>query len=1525
MGSRHALFPFPRQTNSLAAHFGTRPNAEIEASMPRPRSTSRNSEPSISTSVGNETLPNEKLDTPWNIDSITSPNIENGPSVQRPRRISRHSDPAKSTQVEIETSLNNTRNSNLDVKKDNRSLLERAPSMTRQSDPSMKAHFIYVPSSPYEPGIQSHLNDLDDPRYVMAMTGHIARDFTSHHAGSTPDLRVEQKGSSGFHQQGPLPLRDIYHNHSNLEYSKTGSRDSLRSPLGEVERSGRLVSRSMSDLSNLGNDSGHLSHPPTALQRTFEYPGYGGVSRCERTFYSQPGKGTEIYNSGWGLRSSGSVPDLSTSFSSLSAPYAISQTGRSSPTPSQLSDVSSQSSSAPKLSSRSAFIESRSRISESDFSLNDSGYGSMRITSRSYEQVSPRESENLRSESETPSSFRRDQYPSPSNLSRSLDNSLLRNGIPANTTSTVQSSSRESDSTSKSDNNRKSYDKGRGRTPTLNRAVSLSNFGEDKNLLAAQEMTRKRRDSLPLAVVSHREKHPLANVPIPSFREFKEKNLEKASKGNILAESEILESLKSSKNNAKDELRLNSDSKSKIKERLSSLYESCKDISAKNASRRDDEQYKLNCSDKAKIKDPVSIVTSKELNDSTNSPKERKESPFSKNEVIHQLMLKYGLYSKADLKSRSPEDKKKDSRSSRTSLGAKETTSDENKSERTLSPTTAEKVCLEDKNNTRNSTDNLNRVTSKESALSNHNSSLESSREVNNTLRNVNELKKSAAERFRELKRKSGLRNDVLESSPGAREVTSTKRLTEDISSESKDRKKNMDPRSPEGDFPKCRVSDEVNFKALASEGEITADTVSASTDGVVSDSPNRKKGAFSLKGTSRAILCANQFKRTKKLNSPGGSPLPNIKLLADIISKSDATVKDSREEKESTEEHNSKETIEVKRSDSPNSLSPSPRRHRFLTDRGIRRGGIHTSMLSVASSTWSDTDLDDSVSISSELDSMDDERGTRGRRWDSFHSNISADSGSAHLYEYETDSNVTEYEDVFDEQDSEDDHPKGEADVERTDSGVGGDLGQSHLRRSWEEIVMKSSEQWSVVAASARHWQELARRRKAEKGDTPTPKKKTSSHSLTEDMVECPDCLKHYVPPKETNHAKEPMICSKCEARKVERKEAIIELVQTEINYGNDLQILKEEFYLPMQSGGILNPENLAAIFLNLQELLEVNSKFCAKLQKSLELSVAKGDEEFSEVNVGVIFLESVDFFQAYEIYCAKQTAASSLLESLQKKTELLRIFLNVTCRENPKCRKMDLNSFILAPVQRIMKYPLLLSRIYKATPRRNTDREKLKMAQRKIEEQLNKINALNTAVESRQKRYRASQQLGRSDSLDKLQMKKMASDILNWTTEEMQLLMHGVFQVTIHEFGTAWNRRNSKKALSVCALFCVRGHSEFIRIDSDDEGECEDMLFPGESDTTDAAIVLLRKKLNGKYTLFKDPLFLDMCVIYRDSDVKDAFEVVLVGKESYLFKASNSREYRRWLKYLRLESKELGSWKRRRNGLPNIMIKNL
>lgn len=1505
MGSINALISIPRQTNSSPGYFPAGSNADTGALFQKPRSTSRNSEPKINTIVGTGTSLNERQGTLHNTDTIIGPKTENGPLLQRPRSVSRHSDPTMSTYVAMDPVFNDTRTSGLKSKKPNESSMQMSRRMTRQADPTLEAHENNGTPSAYRPHCPSHHSDPGDYRYATGITNHIASGLTLHM--SSPDLRDQRRGSSDFQHQQQLPVDSTCYQHGNRDYHNTVLRDFSGNPLEEK----KTVSRSMSDLSNLGNDSGFASHSPAALERKFVYPRYEGVSRAT-VFYSQRDE-TQPFDGEGGLRSSGSVPDLTTSSSQFSAPYPISQSARASPTPSQRSEIGSQFSYAPKLSPRKAFAESRSRFSDTDLSLNESGYGTMErestISSQKYMRESSRLSEDLQSKSETPCSFGRQQNTSPSNLSRSLDSALLRSEIPMNRSSTRQSSTNELNNAKKSDSIRKSNDKGCGKTPTLTRAVSLSNFGEDKSLLEAREMTEKRRDSLPLAIMTHREKHPLANVPIPSFREFKEKNLEKASKSSILGEGEGLKSFTKSAGN---DSKINTNTTSASKDRLSLLYESSKDILAQNKTRKTVETYKLSSSDKED--DSASSVKENELNFSRNDSKERQDSPFSKNEVIHQLMLKYGLYGKQGLEPKNPENERTSKCSDGNNSEAKETSNEE--SERTLSTN-----AVESKKNTRNSTDHANgaNASGKRQATSS-----EPQHKANKGLCNEAESKKSAAERFRELKRKGGLRNEKVGGSSNSREDASKRNVTERASN--KNTEKDAYATHSKGDFNKSSVPGEMNSRILASANEKKDDETSASQVGTAADSPNGKKStAYTLRGTSRAILCAKQFKKTKKLNSPGGSPLPNKKQFTDIIGKGDVSVKQSGEGKDGVVEKHTKDTMEVEESDSPRSLSPSPRRRRLRSDRGIRRRGIHTSMLSVASSAYSDTDIDDSVSMCSEADSVDDERGTRGRRWDSFHSNISADSGSAHMYEFETDSNVTEYDDVFDVQESEDDRPKNEIDVERTDSGVGGDLGQSHLRRSWEEIVMKSSEQWSVVAASARHWQELARRKKAEQSDIPAPRKKSSAHSITEDMVECPDCLKHYIPQKEIKPGSEPEICSKCEDRKVERKEAIIELVQTEINYGNDLQILKEEFYVPMQSGGILSPENLSAIFLNLQELLEANSKFCAKLQKSLEESVAKGDEEFSEVNVGAIFLESVDFFQAYELYCSKQTSASSLLESLQKKAELLRIFLNVTCRQNPKCRKMDLNSFILAPVQRIMKYPLLISRICKATPKRNTDREKLKMAQRKIEEQLNKINALNTAVESRQKRYRGSQQLGRSDSLDKMQMEKMASEILNWSTGEMQLLMHGVFQVTIHEFGAAWNRRNYKKALSVCALFCVRGHSEYLRIDSDDDGECGDLLFPCESDITDAAVVLLRKKLNGRYTLLKDPLFLDMCIVSKESDVKDAFEIVSVGKESYLFKASNSKEYRKWLKYLRLESKELGSWKRRRNGLPNIMIKNL
>jgi len=66
-------------------------------------------------------------------------------------------------------------------------------------------------------------------------------------------------------------------------------------------------------------------------------------------------------------------------------------------------------------------------------------------------------------------------------------------------------------------------------------------------------------------------------------------------------------------------------------------------------------------------------------------------------------------------------------------------------------------------------------------------------------------------------------------------------------------------------------------------------------------------------------------------------------------------------------------------------------------------------------------------------------------------------------------------------------------------------------------------------------------------------------------------------------------VVCKKCAKRRSERKEIITEIVETEIKYGRDLRIIVEEFYRPMLVAGLLTSDQLAAIFLNVDELIQV------------------------------------------------------------------------------------------------------------------------------------------------------------------------------------------------------------------------------------------------------------------------------------------------------------------------------------------------
>ncbi|XP_055530137.1 uncharacterized protein LOC129721506 [Wyeomyia smithii] len=405
------------------------------------------------------------------------------------------------------------------------------------------------------------------------------------------------------------------------------------------------------------------------------------------------------------------------------------------------------------------------------------------------------------------------------------------------------------------------------------------------------------------------------------------------------------------------------------------------------------------------------------------------------------------------------------------------------------------------------------------------------------------------------------------------------------------------------------------------------------------------------------------------------------------------------------------------------------------------------------------------------------------------------------------------------------------------------------------------------------------------------------------------------------------PLVCRKCGKKRAERKEIITEIAETEEKYGRDLQIILEEFYQPMLVAGLLSQDQLSAIFLNVEELLENNQFLAERMRDALDIATEQGDEDLLTVNVGKIFLEAAPMLHAFESYCVRQGAASLLLANLEKEKELLRIFLRVSQMENAVLRRMNLNSFLMVPVQRVTKYPLLLARLFKVTPTHLEGKDQLKQAQEKVELHLNHMNREAKDVPTKLwRRISSSTTTGRrlSCELDMINIKlrKMAIDVLEWNTEEVRFAIEGRLLFTQPNDGN-WKKSRTIKLTSINALLVTNGKPSPSY--KPDRAQSELLSFPRHTGIREASLLLVREK-NGRYTLLREPLFLDRCIVCTENDWEDYFEVQeILSKESFIFKAEDGGKTKQWYSQLQYHSQGMGTWRKRRNALANIMINGM
>ncbi|MED6276988.1 hypothetical protein CHARACLAT_008594 [Characodon lateralis] len=181
-------------------------------------------------------------------------------------------------------------------------------------------------------------------------------------------------------------------------------------------------------------------------------------------------------------------------------------------------------------------------------------------------------------------------------------------------------------------------------------------------------------------------------------------------------------------------------------------------------------------------------------------------------------------------------------------------------------------------------------------------------------------------------------------------------------------------------------------------------------------------------------------------------------------------------------------------------------------------------------------------------------------------------------------------------------------------------------------------------------------------------------------------------------------------EQRMLEKRLKVIEeLLQTEEDYINDLQMCIKEIIVPLQKKKVI--VDFEGLFGNISSVIDLSQRLLNGLQDS-DL-------------IGVVFLDHKDELEeVYKLYCQNHDDAISLLETYEKDENIQRHVLEclerlrAMYRERGKTNYINLGSFLIKPVQRVMRYPLLLAELLGATPESHHDRRQLTQAVQDIKQ---------------------------------------------------------------------------------------------------------------------------------------------------------------------------------------------------------------
>ncbi|KAI9490777.1 Dbl homology domain-containing protein [Zychaea mexicana] len=172
--------------------------------------------------------------------------------------------------------------------------------------------------------------------------------------------------------------------------------------------------------------------------------------------------------------------------------------------------------------------------------------------------------------------------------------------------------------------------------------------------------------------------------------------------------------------------------------------------------------------------------------------------------------------------------------------------------------------------------------------------------------------------------------------------------------------------------------------------------------------------------------------------------------------------------------------------------------------------------------------------------------------------------------------------------------------------------------------------------------------------------------------------------------------LVSSLSSKQIQYQELLHEFVMTEETYLSDLQLVTQVFVTDLQPSWNNLPEPIQRTFESLHVIIEFHTAVVANLREcqSAQPPLIVGDvverfRNYEIYKIPHIFNVYKEYFANFE--SANDLIAKSLSNPQNASLKALGQYVQERCLY-PECRSLTLQSFLLKPVQRLMKYPLFL-----------------------------------------------------------------------------------------------------------------------------------------------------------------------------------------------------------------------------------------